>query len=152
MNLETGKVETTFEPDEKTYWFHQRCHPQKATEKYILTSRTGIEYVDPETKHWDPNHWVRGACLYGVMPANGLMYSPSNPCACYMEAKLNGLCALSGALSSEPDLKKESAKSRLEKAQPIMTPLRIIPVPRTGLPTGMTTNAAVIRLPKCLRN
>ena len=27
VNLKTGKVETTFQPDEKSYWFHQRCYP-----------------------------------------------------------------------------------------------------------------------------
>jgi len=97
VNLKTGKVETTFEPDENSYWFHQRCYPQKATERYILTSRTGIEYVDPVARHWDLNHWGRGGCTYGVMPANGLTYAPQHPCACYPESKLSGMNAVAPA-------------------------------------------------------
>ncbi|MCW0221503.1 MAG: PQQ-binding-like beta-propeller repeat protein, partial [Prosthecobacter sp.] len=72
----TGEIKKQFYPDvpEGTYWFHHRCYMAKATEKYIMPSRTGIEYVDMDKQHWDLNHWVRGACLYGVMPANGLTY------------------------------------------------------------------------------
>jgi hypothetical protein len=59
-----------------------------------MTSRTGIEYIDVKNEHWDINHWVRGACLYGVMPANGLTYAPQHPCACFPESKMYGLNAL----------------------------------------------------------
>jgi hypothetical protein len=82
---------------EGTYWFHHRCYMGKATEKYIIPSRTGIEYVDMEKQHWDLNHWVRGACLYGVMPANGLTYAGPHNCACYPEAKLDGMAVMASA-------------------------------------------------------
>lgn len=59
-----------------------------------MTSRTGIEFIDTASKHWDINHWVRGGCLYGVMPSHGLTYAPPHNCACYPEAKLFGLNAL----------------------------------------------------------
>jgi len=94
LDLHSGKIVSTFEPDNTSYWFHQRCYPQKATDRYILASRTGIEYVDPRTKHWELNHWIRGACTYGVMPANGLTYAPAHPCACYPESKLSGMNAV----------------------------------------------------------
>ncbi len=90
----TGEVKKEFLPDVETHWFHHRCHRAKATDKYILTSRTGIEFVDPETEHWECHHWVRGGCLYGIMPANGMVYNPPHPCACYLEAKLYGFNAL----------------------------------------------------------
>lgn len=92
----TGEVKKQFIPDvpEGTYWFHHRCYLAKATENYIIPSRTGIEYVDVDKQHWDLNHWVRGACLYGVMPANGLTYAGPHNCACYPEAKLDGMNAL----------------------------------------------------------
>ncbi len=90
----TGQVKRTSKPDVDTYWFHHRCYRSKATDRFILSSRTGVEFIDVRTAHWDTNHWVRGACVYGVMPANGLLYAPPHPCACYMEAKLNGFCAL----------------------------------------------------------
>lgn len=97
----TGEVKKEFPPNVETYWFHHRCYISKATEKYIMPSRTGIEFVDHEREHWDIHHWVRGGCLYGVMPANGLTYAPPHNCACYPEAKLFGFNALA-ASGSEP--------------------------------------------------
>ncbi|HEO71292.1 MAG TPA: hypothetical protein ENN80_08515, partial [Candidatus Hydrogenedentes bacterium] len=90
----TGEIKRTFVPDVDTYWFHHRCHRAKGAGRFLLTSRTGIEFVDVEREHWAPNHWVRGSCVYGVMPCNGLLYAPPHPCACYMESKLNGFYAL----------------------------------------------------------
>ena len=90
----TGEVKREFEPDVDTYWFHHRCYRGKATPRFLLMSRTGTEFIDVREEHWDINHWVRGACLYGVMPANGLLYAPQHPCACYQESKLTGLNAL----------------------------------------------------------
>ncbi len=85
-NLRTGEVETSFDPPEMR-WFHPRCYRSKATERYILPSRTGIEFADVNKKQASVQHWVRGACLYGIMPCNGLIYTPPNPCACYQESK-----------------------------------------------------------------
>ncbi len=96
-DLHTGKVLKEFPPDVETHWFHQRCYRQKATEKYLLYSRTGIEFVDVANAHWTCHHWVRGACLYGIMPANGMIYNPPHPCACYLDAKLSGFNALAPA-------------------------------------------------------
>ena len=42
---------------------------------------TGIEFVDIKQHEWNINHWVRGGCLYGVMPCNGLTYAPPHDCA-----------------------------------------------------------------------
>ncbi|MFT5470511.1 MAG: outer membrane protein assembly factor BamB [Verrucomicrobiales bacterium] len=93
--LDNGEVVKEFAPNVETYWFHHRCYIAKATSNYLMPSRTGIEFVDPDTESWDINHWVRGGCLYGVMPANGLTYAPPHNCACYPEAKLYGFNALS---------------------------------------------------------
>jgi len=93
-DLHTGKVASEFPPDVETHWFHHRCYRAKATDKYLLFSRTGIEFIDHAKKHWICHHWVRGACLYGIMPCNGLIYAPPHPCACYIEAKLFGFSAL----------------------------------------------------------
>lgn len=112
-NLETGKAEISFPPDIKSYWFHHRCHKSKATVNFLMPSRTGIEFVDWRKKTWDRNHWVRGACVYGVMPANGLVYAPPHPCACYIETKLNGLNALAPA--DKKPLRETAGSERLEK-------------------------------------
>ena len=93
-DLHTGEVKSEFLPDVQTHWFHHRCYRAKATDKYLLFSRTGIEFIDHAKEHWTCHHWVRGACHYGIMPCNGLIYAPQHPCACYLEAKLYGFTAL----------------------------------------------------------
>jgi len=104
----TGEVKKVYPPG-KSDWFHHRCHRGRATQRYLIMARTGIEYVDLKTGKWQPNPWVRGACLYGYMPANGLTYAPPHPCACYIESKLNGFNALVGASASG---KQPAAKPR----------------------------------------
>jgi len=90
----TGETKIQFPPDIETYWFHHRCYIAKATDRFLMPSRTGIEFVDFKEKHWDINHWVRSSCLYGTVPANGLTYAGPHNCACYPEAKLDGFNAL----------------------------------------------------------
>jgi len=114
-DLKTGEVGSEFTPDVKTYWFHHRCYRAKATDKYLLPSRTGIEFVDYRKKSWEIHHWVRGACLYGIMPCNGLIYAPQHPCACYPEAKLSGFNVLAPASVSPRVPKAAAAAERLEK-------------------------------------
>ncbi|MFW6164402.1 MAG: PQQ-binding-like beta-propeller repeat protein, partial [Planctomycetota bacterium] len=112
-DVHTGKVRNEFKPDVQTYWFHHRCYRCKATERFILSSRTGIEFVDPKTRHWETHHWVRGGCIYGVMPCNGLVYAPPHSCGCYLESKLCGFNALAPA---SPDASAETpADRRLER-------------------------------------
>ena len=98
----TGEVKKEFAPDVDTYWFHHRCYIAKATDNFLMPSRTGIEFVDPDKEHWDINHWVRGGCLYGVMPCNGLTYAPPHNCACYPEAKLFGFNSLAPTAPTRP--------------------------------------------------
>jgi len=101
-DLKTGRQMHRFPSDRKNYWFHHRCYAGRATTNYILTSRTGIEFIDFRKKRWDLNHWTRGACLYGVMPCNGLLYTPPAPCICYAETMLHSFNALAPAGGSRP--------------------------------------------------
>jgi outer membrane protein assembly factor BamB len=110
----TGESKSQFKPDVDTYWFHHRCYIAKATDRFILPSRTGIEFVDFKAQHWDINHWVRGACLYGSMPCNGLLYAGPHNCACYPEAKLDGLNALAPKTPT-PNPKAPAESARLLK-------------------------------------
>ena len=97
-DLRTGEVRVEFPPDDwQPHMSHHRCHRAKATSNYILTSRTGIEFVDFRAKHWTPHHWVRGSCNYGIMPCNGLVYAPPHSCGCYPLAKLNSFNALAAS-------------------------------------------------------
>jgi outer membrane protein assembly factor BamB len=76
------------------FYMHQRCYPGRATTKWLIPAATGTEFVDPQTGQWQINHWVRGGCVYGMMPANGLLYATPQACACYFQSKLNGFNAL----------------------------------------------------------
>jgi outer membrane protein assembly factor BamB len=111
----TGEVKNQFPPDVKTYWFHHRCYRSKATDRYLLPSRTGIEFIDFRKKQWTTHHWVRGGCIYGIMPCNGLVYAPPHSCACYIESKLNGFNALAPESTSRQDLRHASDAGRLER-------------------------------------
>jgi hypothetical protein len=90
----TGKMVKEFPADVKVHWFHHRCYPSKAADKYLITGRNGTEFIDLTTEHWKPHHWVRGGCIYGVMPCNGMTYAPMDSCGCQLEAKISGFKAL----------------------------------------------------------
>jgi len=112
-DLQTGEVKREFSPNVETHWFHHRCYRAKATDKYLLFSRTGIEFIDHATENWTCHHWVRGACHYGIMPCNGLVYAPQHPCACYIEAKLYGFTALAPG----PRVKDEGQRTKDDKGR-----------------------------------
>ncbi len=93
---------------------HHRCYRDKATKRYILTARRGIEFINVDSEEIKLHHWVRGTCLFGIMPANGLIYAPPHPCVCYITAKLNGLLALAPKLKSEVE-SRESETPAFER-------------------------------------
>jgi len=114
MDPKTGKVVKSYDmsPIFKTV-HHHRCYPNKATSNYIIFSRNGLEYVDLRTGEMNINRWLRGVCQYGVMPANGLLYRPADPCACLPSARHNGYYAYSSAPMTDDHRPADSA--RLEK-------------------------------------
>ncbi len=114
-DLQTGKVQHEFPPDVHIPRFHHRCHRAKATERYILTSCIGIEFVDTRSRKWTPQFWVRGICLYGIMPANVLIYAPPDYCMCFTTSKLTGLCALAPARGPKPASPGATDGDRLER-------------------------------------
>ncbi|MBN1443788.1 MAG: PQQ-binding-like beta-propeller repeat protein, partial [Planctomycetes bacterium] len=108
-DLHTGEVAATRSPDQETYTIgfgHGRCYRHKATTKYVIQGRAGVELVDLSADRVIADHWVRGACQYGILPSNGFIYAPSHSCACYITAKLEGFNAVSGVraipLADEP--------------------------------------------------
>jgi len=111
----TGKLVKEFPADVKVHWFHHRCYPSKATGKYLLTARNGTEFIDLETQHWKPHHWVRGGCIYGVMPCNGMTYAPMDACGCQLEAKITGLKALAPGPVLKPSRADLDPKARLDR-------------------------------------
>jgi len=79
---------------------HPRCYPGRATERYIMTPGMGTEFYVPGDSKLDIFNYVRGSCIYGVMPCNGLLYKPADSCACYYMSKLEYMCALAPARKS----------------------------------------------------
>ena len=95
-NLGDGKIVADFFTESDVYIMNSRCHMSCATVNYFITSRTGAEMVSLKDKKWNLAHWLRGACLYGMMPANGILYAPPNPCGCYTQSSLDGFNAVTG--------------------------------------------------------
>ncbi len=73
---------------------HARCYRNKATHRFVIADKRGMEYFDLTGKQHSRNNWVRGVCQYGVMPCNGMTYVPPNACCCYAGAILRGFTAL----------------------------------------------------------
>ena len=113
-DIHTGEVKSEFGPPKMT-WFHPRCYRSKGTSRYLLASRTGIEVVDVRNEKVDVNHWTRGSCLYGIMPANGLIYTGPHPCACLLETKTSGFNALAPARRSGDAADEVSDSDRRQK-------------------------------------
>ncbi|MEZ5384182.1 MAG: PQQ-binding-like beta-propeller repeat protein [Prosthecobacter sp.] len=111
-DLITGEVKKEFDLPPFKGIGHHRCYKAKASGDFVLLSRSGVEYVNPTDQSYSENHWIRGACLYGILPANGLLYSTPHACACYIKGKLNGFTAMSPGLT-------ETMKPAKDKADPI---------------------------------
>ena len=114
-DLKTGKVVRSLRPQRG--WGHHRCYRNKATVQWLLVGRGGVQFIDPESGNVIANSWYRGACQYGVMPANGLLYVPQHSCACQPEELLTGLNALSPKTSQGP-----GSPPRLEKGPAFASP------------------------------
>ena len=70
-----------------------------------MTSHRGIELFDLKSGENSLNPFVRGACQFGYLPCNGLIYATPHPCSCFIDGKLNGLLALAPkkqAAATEP--------------------------------------------------
>jgi len=94
-DLQTGAATTQVDPsDVFTPGHHTRCYQSKATENFIITPQRGAEFVSLTGGQHTQCDWTRGPCRYGIMPCNGLLYVPPNPCFCYPGVKILGFNAL----------------------------------------------------------
>ena len=73
---------------------HHRCYRNKATDRYIMSGKEGVEFLDLKSDNHSRDNWVRGACKLGIMPCNGLLYVPPDQCFCQPGVKLTGFSAL----------------------------------------------------------
>ncbi len=93
-SLEDGKTLEEYRNPIESFYIHQRCYPGRATERLLLPPIMGNTVYEIEKDEWSINNWIRGGCIYGTMPANGMIYTPPNACACYYQSRLNGFNAV----------------------------------------------------------
>ncbi len=118
-NLHTGQVERSISVENLVSPLHHfRCYRSKATDRYLLLTKRGIEFMDLSGEDHMRNDWLRAMCHYGFMPCNGLLYVPPHHCFCYPGVKMTGFLALAGRKERRGN-KDEGARigdeQRLEK-------------------------------------
>ena len=114
FDLYTGKTESTLVKNK--VWpggHHHRCYRNKATERYLISGRRGLEFVDLKGDNNVINWWVRGICQYGIMPCNGLIYLPPHPCKCFSDIKFDGFVAL----AAQDSISQSITRKRLAKGK-----------------------------------
>jgi len=74
---------------------HGRCYRNKATSRYLLGGKNGLDFIDPTSR--EPRYvpqGLRATCQLGVLPCNGLIYLPPHACTCESDRKMNGFLAV----------------------------------------------------------
>jgi len=103
LDPKTGRVKRTLDiTGLLTPGHHPRCYRNKATDRYVISDKRGMEFFDLRGDAHSRNNWTRGGCQYGILPCNGLTYLPPNACCCYPGAMLHGLYALAPRSRAKP--------------------------------------------------
>lgn len=111
-DLRTGEEKKRlFVKDLRSPEHHHRCYRNKATERFIISSMEGLEFLNVSGSEHSQHNFVRGACKLGVMPCNGMIYVPPDQCFCDPGAKMLGFTAIGPATAVQP----APDASRLEK-------------------------------------
>ncbi len=111
-NMETGMVRRGYDPltgdvvrevsvpKLTSPGHHYRCYRSKATARYLMLPKRGVEFLDLAGTNHRQHDWLRAPCIYGVLPGNGMLYVAPHQCVCYQGVLLsnfNALTAGSGA-------------------------------------------------------
>ncbi len=134
----TGTVQKSVSGSYDFRFQHHRCYQMKVIGSTIMASRAGIEFLDTRTGNVTANHWTRGSCYFGVLPANGLLYTPPHNCACYIRAKLSGFMAMASERMKAEGGRMKNTENRLEKGPAYGAaphPSSFIPHPSNDWPT-----------------
>jgi len=142
FDIETGEVARELDVGHLlSPGHHVRCYRSKATSRFLIWPKRGMEFVDIRAKKGTgpicpdgpegASHkldlspfshervdWARGECGYGVMPSGGLVYVPPHPCICYLGVALDGFNALAPeGESKSPNVEKSKSRTdtRLER-------------------------------------
>ncbi|MDP6634616.1 MAG: PQQ-binding-like beta-propeller repeat protein [Phycisphaerae bacterium] len=91
----TGKVKREITVPKLISWgHHYRCYRSKATERFLILPKRGAEFVDLTGEGHMRHDWLRPPCIYGMLPANGLVYFAPHQCVCYQGVLLSNFNAL----------------------------------------------------------
>ncbi len=128
-DAETGKKVKSIKQQITGPMGHDRCYRNMITEKFFINSKTGgADFLDLKTDSEFPNHWTRGGCGMGILPANGLLYSTPYSCTCSVGDMLPGMNAYStdaeliksrdsGTIRREVRLEEGAAYRKIETNQ-----------------------------------
>jgi len=95
---------------------HYRCYRSKATERFLLLPKRGVEFLDLQGEDHMRHDWLRAPCTYGFLPANGMLYTAPHQCVCYQGVLLSNFTALTA--KREPnagDVEESKTATRLLK-------------------------------------
>jgi outer membrane protein assembly factor BamB len=127
-DLRTGEEKKRIRVDNlRSPEHHHRCYRNKATTRYLISSYEGAEFLDFQGDNHGQNNWIRGACKYGMMPCNGMLYAPPDQCFCQPGGKLLGFAALKAGSALQPIPDAE----RLEKGPAYENPQSAIHNPQS---------------------
>ncbi len=111
----TGEVKKSIAGKYNFRFQHHRCHQMKVVGDTVIAARAGVEFLDTGTGDVAAHHWTRGSCYYGILPANGRLYTPPHDCACYVRAKVSGFLAMNSVPSQRST--EISNDRRLERGE-----------------------------------
>ena len=115
LDVHTGEIKRRIPTTEIFHiGHHHRCYRNKATTNYVFSARRGTELTDLDSGRLRVHPWVRSECRFGIVPANGLLYTAPHPCACYSGVSLTGYNALAATrtrldVDTQPRLQRGSA-------------------------------------------
>jgi outer membrane protein assembly factor BamB len=110
-DLKTGRVQRTVAVGNLISPLHHfRCYRSKATDRFLMLTKRGVEFVDLNGNEHMRHDWLRAMCHYGFMPCNGLLYVPPHHCFCYPGVKMTGFLALSAEQPKGRNQKNDAPK------------------------------------------
>jgi len=119
-------------PRLKSPGHHARCYRSKATQRFLMLPKRGVEFLDLKGKNHMRNDWLRPTCIYGVLPANGILYAPPHQCVCYPGVLLSNFNALTA--DSRPP-KSSATTERLRRGPAWGAVTTISPTPASDWPS-----------------
>ncbi len=102
-------------PKLKSPGHHYRCYRSKATRRYLLLPKRGVEFLDLTADDHMRNDWLRAPCIYGVLPANGTLYVPPHQCVCYPGVLMSNFNALVARVPEEAGPPAPAPDDRLQR-------------------------------------